>query len=328
MSAESASPTPARAAPRLDAARPIPALVLHADPAEVLPVLDRCEGLAWRAAASEAEAPSALEEHGPAAVLSIKTSRFAGPVHRLALTWPTVRWFHVGGSGRDHLGDWDPARVTVTDSAGVLAPFLAERALAALLYLSTGLDEHVRAQAERRWAPSRFRSLRGRTLLVVGVGHTGGALARAARAVGMRVVGVRASGAPHPDVDEMHRPEALHALLPDADVLSLHVRAEPATRRLIGAEELALLPDRAIVLNPARGAVLDADALLDALGRNVGAAWLDAFDDEPLPPTSPLWAHPRVLVTPHSADQVDDFPRRFAERFAALWREANAAENS
>ena len=123
-----------------------------------------------------------------------------------------------------------------------------------------------------------------------------------------------------PPFDEMHPAGALDELLTRADVLSLHVRASQETRGLIGSERLALLPEGALVLNSARGSLLDENALLRALDGNVAAAWLDVFSAEPLSAASPLWSHARVLVTPHSADQVEDFPRRFAEHFVMLWQ--------
>ncbi|MEM9379410.1 MAG: NAD(P)-dependent oxidoreductase [Planctomycetota bacterium] len=316
------SSLPRSAAPPFATGRPHRALLLHSRPEEVMHVLAACEGLEWAAATRAEEVGPALERHDPEVVFSIKTSRFAGSAHATALSARSVRWFHVGGSGRDHLGSWDADRVTVTDSAGVLAPYLAERAMSGLLALSTGLLDQVRAQAERRWDPTRFRPLAGRTMAVLGVGHTGGEVARLARALGMRVLGIRGSGAARPHVDEMFGPDGLDDVLPRADVLSIHLRLDRSTRRAIDLAALARLPEGAIVLNAARGAILDAEALLVALERNVAGAWLDVFDTEPLPPESPLWSHPRVLVSPHCADQVEDFPRRFAERFAALWRGA------
>ena len=311
-------------APAFSDTRPRRALLLHSRPDEVMGALAACEGLEWAAATTADEVAPALERHDPEVVFSIKTSSFAGTAHATALSGRSVRWFHVGGSGRDHLGTWDESRVTVTDCAGLLAPFLAERAIAGLLALSTGLVEQVRAQAERRWEPTRFRPLAGRTMAVLGVGHTGGEVARSARALGMRVLGVRASGAAHVHVDEMFGPDGLDEVLPLADVLSIHLRLDASTRGAVDLGVLARLPAGALVLNASRGAILDADARLAALERNVAGAWLDVFETEPLPPASPLWAHPRVLVSPHCADQVEDFPARFAERFAALWRDARS----
>lgn len=308
------------------------ALLLHTNPDEVSGVLDSAENIDWEIAASPGEVGPALVCHDPEIVLSIKHSGFPGPAHVPALRWPSVRWFHVGGSGRDHLGSDLPRRVTVTDCAGVLAPFWAERAVAAMTSLMTGMHGLARAQAAGRWAPTRFRPVAGRTLLVVGLGHTGKELAARARALGMRVVGVRASGEAVYGVDEVHGPDALHGLLPQADVLSLNVRLTDETRGLIGAEELALLPAGSIVLNGARGPVLDAEALVEALDRTPGedrpgpldGAWLDVFDEEPLSEISPLWNHPNVLLTPHCADQVEDFPARFAARFLEIWSSARS----
>lgn len=282
-------------------------------------LLAACPGLDWAIAAAPAEVPHQLEQHQPEVVFSIKHSGFPGPAHALAARHPSVRWFHVGGAGREHLGAIRED-LRVTDSAGVLAPFLAERALAALLALSTGLRGLLEYQRESRWRPTRFRSLSGRTLVSVGAGHTGTAFAEVAAPLGVRVVGVRREEtAAHPPFAEMHGARALDELLPRADILSLHVRLNAETRGLVDARRLALLPEGAVVLNASRGPVLDETALLDAMGANVAGAWLDVFAEEPLPASSPLWSHPRVVVTPHCADQVDNFPRRFAERFAELW---------
>ena len=308
---------------------PLPArrvLVLHDQPEAVRAVLaSRWPAAEVAFATGPAEVVPALADHQPEAVLSIKHSGFPGPAHRPALGAPSVAWFHVGGSGIEHLGAWDADRVSVTHSAGVLAPFLAEMALGAMLSLNLGLPRFARQQAHRAWQPRTFRALAGQTLLVVGVGHVGGAVASRAAALGMRVLGVRRSGRPHPAVHAMHRPDALPALLPQADVLSLNVRLTDETRGLIDAAALAALPRGALLLNAARGAVLDEDAALQALvAGHLGGAWLDVFQTEPLPPAHPLWRAPNLLITPHCADQVRDWPARFAHRFCDLAEEVAA----
>lgn len=295
-------------------------LVLHDRPDELAACLaSRCADASVRFAASPEEVGPALVDFDPTTVLSIKHSAFPGSTHRPALRHPGVSWFHVGGSGYEHLGSWDPERVAVTNSAGVLAPFLAETALAALLSLAVGLPRYGGQQRRRQWRPGRFRAVAGRTLLVVGVGAVGGELADRASALGMRVLGVRESGRPHRSVERMVGPDALHAVLPLSDVVSLHVPLTPQTRGLIGARELALLPPQALLLNSARGPVVDGGALLAALQSGVlGGAWLDVTDPEPLPADSPLWEQPDLLITPHCADQVQDWPLRFAQRFCDL----------
>lgn len=262
-------------------------------------------------------------ESQPEVVLSIKHSDFPAELHAAALQAQSVRWFHVGGSGTEHLGSWNSQRVTVTNSVGVLAPFHAERTMAGLLALSSGLLEQRQAQFQKQWLPSRFESLQDKTMLIVGVGRTGGELAKRARSFGMRVLGVRASGEAHPDVQEMFRPEQLPELCPRAQVLSLNLRVTPEVHHLISGQVLDSLPQGSFLLNGSRGAVLDTDALKARLdsGRLKGA-WLDVFESEPLPPESELWSHPRVIVSAHCADQVDDFPLRFARLFAEnlkLW---------
>lgn len=285
--------------------------VLHDRPDELAPLLGPLDPL-W--VTCGAELPAALAQ-APELVFSIKHSGFPGHEHRPAIEHPSVRWFHVGGSGFEHLGRWREG-VAVTNCAGVLAPFHAEMAVAALASLCVGLPGYGVDQRARRWRPRRFRAMAGRTLLVVGVGHTGGALAQRARALGLRVIGVRASGAPHPDVEAMYTPDALPGLWGRADVIALNLRLTPATQGLVDAAALAAMRPGALLLNGARGGVVDQAALVAALtSGQLGGAWLDVTDPEPLPSDSPLWAMDNVILTPHVADQVADFPLRFARRF-------------
>ncbi|MCO4769771.1 MAG: D-2-hydroxyacid dehydrogenase [Deltaproteobacteria bacterium] len=295
-------------------------LALHDTPADFADLLaQRCADAEVRFATRAEEVASSLAGFRPTAVLSIKHSGFPGEVHAPAVHAPGVQWFHVGGSGFEHLGTWDPSVVQVTHSAGVLAPFLAEMTLAAMLSLATGLPLYARDQRERAWRPRRFRSLASQTLLIVGVGATGGELAHRARALGMTVLGIRASAEPHPAVHAMHGPQSLRSLLPQADIVSVHARAGAATRGLVGRDEFEAMKHGALFLNSSRGAIVDERALIDALqSRHLGGAWLDVFAVEPLPSESPLWSLPNVLITPHCADQVTDFPRRFAQRFCDL----------
>ena len=258
-----------------------------------------------------------LERLEPEVVFSIKHSEFPGPAHLPALHHPAVKWFQVGGSGYEHLGEWDRAQVTVTNSAGVLAPFHAERAMAGLLALSTGLLRARRLQKKATWSPDRFSSLQGRTLLVVGLGQTGRVLARRAASFGMKIIGVKRSPEHCPGVDEVHPVEMLDRLWERADVVSLNVPHNVETHHLVNKEVLRKLKPHALFLNGSRGSVVDEQALVEALRRKaIAGAWLDVFEQEPLPSESPLWGMDQVIITPHSADQVTDFPLRFARFFA------------
>ena len=310
---------------------PEPILILHEDApslgGELLPRFPQADFIF---AQDEASLEAALARD-PGCVLSIKSSSFPGPLHRRAFHHPSVRWFQVGGSGFDHLLPLERDDVILTNARGVLAPFLAETALGALLALSTNLMSYRRQQAQRLWQPLAFEPLRGKTLLVVGMGAIGGYLASYAKALGMKVVGIRASGAAHPAADSMHGPGALFDLLPEADVVSLHLRLDAQTRHLFAERAFAAMKPGAILLNTARGPVVDEAALLAALraGRLSGA-YLDVFETEPLPQDSPLWAEERLIITPHAADNIHGWPLLFARVFAgnlARWQRGENLEN-
>lgn len=259
----------------------------------------------------------ALAEHDPEVAFSIKHPGFPSPAHAPIPAHPSVRWIQIGGSGFDHLLPWDAARVTVTNGAGVLAPYLAESVTGAMLALGCGFLSYVEQQRARQWKPVAFTPLRDRTLLVVGFGKIGECVACNAKALGMRVVGIRATPAPHPAVNEMHGPEELHALLPAADFVSLHVRLNDATRGLISRTALAAMKPGAYLVNTSRGPIVDETALIGALrSGHLGGAYLDVFETEPLPAESPLWDMPNVLITPHASDNIHGWSRRFAALFA------------
>ena len=142
--------------------------------------------------------PHLLEEHRPEALYTVRFAGTPGFPRPAILAAPSLRWVSVGGSGTDHLAPWDPARLTVTNAAGVGAPTMAQYAIAAALHFTLGLSGFATAQRPRRWAPTAVASLEGRTILILGLGKTGQAVARLAKAHGMQVIGLRARPAPMP----------------------------------------------------------------------------------------------------------------------------------
>ncbi len=220
-----------------------------------------------------------------------------------------LRWlhvFHAGVNGPRYQGLLERG-VTLTTSSGSHAEPIAQTAMLALLWFARGFGHWQQAQRERRWArvvtPDEPRDLRGQTLVVIGAGAIGGHAGRIAQALGLHVVGVRRSPRRSDDhVDELHPPSALPELLPRADWLLLSCPLTEQTRGMIDETALALLPGHAHVLNVSRGAVIDEPALIRALeqGRLAGA-YLDVFEQEPLPADSPLWDMPGVLITPHNS---------------------------
>ena len=237
----------------------------------------------------------------------------------------TLRWAHTCTAGVGPILDrLRGSRIVLTNSAGIHAEPIADWVLAAITHFARSFDVLVRAQAERRWAQGMFgdRTVRVRELArlrvgIFGLGGIGGAVARRALALGMRVAGVRrrpGAGGP-PGVAWVGGPADLGRLAAESDVLVIAAPRTSGTDGAVGRTVLERLPSGAVVVNVSRGALLDSDALLDLLDRQAlrGAA-LDVFATEPLPPEHPLWAHPHVLVSPH----VSPVTEHFWEREAAL----------
>lgn len=224
----------------------------------------------------------------------------------LGLRAPRLKWVHSIGAGVEHMLplDWVPRGVTLTNNRGVHGERATEYIAAALLMLNNRIPEMVNHQQDARWVPSYNTSIKGKTLLIVGVGSIGGDAARWASGFGMEVIGIRRSGKPRKGVREMHRPEALRALLPRANFVLIATPDTPETHQMLGRAEIALLNRGMGIVNIGRAGVVDYDALRERLQAGEISAVLDVFDPEPLPSTSPLWRTPNLIITPHSS--LDD----------------------
>lgn len=293
-------------------------LVIHKYPDEVRTVLEaRTSGVEVRYVSELDQIDANLKHIQPDAVFSISHSTFHGRHQRSAVDCPSVRWFHVGGSGYEYIIPWDQERVTVTNGLGILAPFLAETTLAGMLMLNGNFLQYAKQQRNHDWKPIFFKPLQGQTLLVVGLGAIGALVAKNAKALGMRVLATRRTPAPNPFVDEVHGDDALDELIPQADFVSLHIRLSDQTRGMINAERLAAMKSGSFLINTSRGPVVDEVALVNALQcGHLGGTYLDVFEQEPLSPDSPLWDMPNVIITPHAADNIHDWVPRFANFFA------------
>jgi D-2-hydroxyacid dehydrogenase (NADP+) len=236
-----------------------------------------------------------------------------------------IRWVHSGaaGVGGALYPEMRASGILLTNSAGIHAEPIADTVLGMVLHFARGLDFAVRAQVERRWGKEPFesadapvREVSELTLGLVGLGGIGRAVARRFTALGAQVLGVRRSAGEGPEgVDLLHGEGALERLLEGSDVVVVTVPETEETRGLLGRREIGLLGRHAVLVNVSRGRVVDEEVLAEALGagRLRGAA-LDVFAREPLPPWSPLWGLPNVLVTPH----VSGTSHRFWERETAL----------
>ena len=234
---------------------------------------------------------------------------------------PRLRWVQATSAGIGGLLDRTgliKSPIVFTTAAGVHGVPLAEFTLLGLLHFAKGMPRLASHQAERRWDLHATRLLRGSRVLLVGLGGVGREVARLLAAAGVHVTGAGLPGKRY-EIDGVRDYVAdtgISDVLGSVSALILACPLTERTRHLIGERELALLPPGAVVVNVARGAVIQESALIGALeAGHLGGACLDVFETEPLPPGSPLWAMPNVIISPHSASTVADENRLLTDLF-------------
>lgn len=270
----------------------------------------------WAAAASRAPDISAGHEvsygddrpafESATADMAVLIAQTAALAELTPFQAPKLKMIFVTSAGLEKLApfDWIPPGVPILNNRGTHSAKAGEYGLMALLMLASRIPALATAQREQRWAPLHGSVMAGRHAVFVGLGALGGTVATHAKALGMRVTGVRASAAPHPACDQVLPMEGLDGILPEAEFLFLAPPLTPATRGLLSRERIALLPKGAGVVNIGRGGLIDQDAIMDALDSgHLSGAVLDVFTPEPVPPGHRLWTTPNLLMTPHvSAD--------------------------
>jgi phosphoglycerate dehydrogenase-like enzyme len=223
---------------------------------------------------------------------------------------PNVRLIQSLSAGVDHLAGRIPAGVTLCDARGVHGAPVAEWILAVILASLRQLPHFVHAQARHEWADQQSAAeLAGKRVLIVGAGDLGEQAARRLLAFDAEPTLVGR----HARTDAgtvVHGTTELPSLLPDAEIVLVVVPLTDETERMVDASFLAAMPDGALLVNAARGRVLDTDALLTELRSGRLHAALDVTEPEPLPPDHPLWEAPNLLLTPHIAGTVSGFPAR------------------
>lgn len=227
---------------------------------------------------------------------------------------PRLRWVHSPSAGVD--ADLTPemlaSPIVLTSSAGNGGISLAEHSILLMLMLSRDVPRWMRAQAERRWDHYRHGELAGRTVGIYGLGNSGLDLALKAKAFHMRVLGVRRRpGEPSPNVDVLCD---LDQLLAESDFVVVTAPRTPSTLGVFGRDAFARMKPTAYFICISRGGIADDEALLEALRTGqIAGAGLDAHGVEPLPPDSPFWSLPNVVVTPHNGATSDGTVRRHQE---------------
>jgi phosphoglycerate dehydrogenase-like enzyme len=239
-----------------------------------------------------------------------------------------LRWVQSAGAGYDtwHFQELMRRGVRLSTAHVNNVP-IAEFVLREVMDRFQRADRWRAAAAEHRWEHHEWREVYGSTWLVVGVGAIGSAVAERARALGCTVIGVRRNPDGSEPVDEMIPPDDVVSALPRVDVVVLTLPATDETRNLVSTDVLAAMRPDAVLVNVARGSIVDESALIRALdaGRPDFAV-LDVVSEEPLPPDHPLWSHPKVVVTPHSSSGGHGRFTRGADLFAENLRRYRAGE--
>jgi phosphoglycerate dehydrogenase-like enzyme len=233
------------------------------------------------------------------------------PLRDLASAAPHLKLIHITGAGIEPLLplDWLPKGVALTNNSGVHVRKTAEFAAMALLMLNARMPQIVTNQSRFKWEQIFTPSIAGKTVVVIGLGDMGGTASREARRLGLRVIGVRRRARPHRYADEVVELRHLRQALRQADFIFVAAPLTPASRHLLGKSMLASAKPGAGLINVGRAGVVDYDAVRALLKSGaLSGAILDVFEEEPLPPSSPLWTTPNLIVMPHcSSDDSDRY---------------------
>lgn len=215
-----------------------------------------------------------------------------------------LKWLQTGSAGVEVYvkpGVLAPGTV-LTNATGAYSLAISEHMLAMTLTILKKLELYRDAQHREQWESlGAVRSIYGSTVLILGMGDTGGAFGRQCKALGAKVVGVRRTNTEKPDyADEVYLTSDLDALLPQADIVAVTLPGTEATRNLLDQRRIGLMKHGAVLLNTGRGYIVDTEALCDALECGaIGGAGLDVVQPEPLPAGHRLWQIPTAVVTPH-----------------------------
>ena len=262
---------------------------------------------------------------------------------------PGLKWLHLMSAGCDRLAG-NPvlsSPVRITTSSGIHATPIAEYVLGVILALYRWLPQAYRGQLEKEWLGQDFfargsRELRGKTVGIVGYGSIGREVARLAKPFGTRILALKRDASSPADTgyapegtgdregtipEKIFSSDQLGEMLPQCDVVVIAVPYVEKTHHLLGRAEFELMKPRSFLVNIARGAVLDEEALIAALKDGpMGGAALDVFETEPLPESSALWDMPNVILTPHISGASRPYRRRAFEILAENLRRYVAGE--
>ena len=255
--------------------------------------------------------------------------------HILRAVWPAankVRWVHSLSAGLDGVlfPELVASPVVVTNARGVFREPLAEFVILGILYFAKHVPRLLAQQRRSEWKQFYVEEIAGRTLGVVGYGEIGRAAAAKAHALGMRIAALRRRpglSAHDPLRPKLYSRDQLRQMMADCDYIVAAAPLTPETRGMIGAAELDAMKPTGVIINVGRGPVIDEAPLITALAeKRIRGAALDVFEQEPLPPDHPLWRLDNVLISPHTADQTEDWLQRATQLFVENFRRFVAGE--
>lgn len=256
------------------------------------------------------------------------------PKEIVAENGKALGWIQLTGVGVNHLApfDWLPRGTELLTASGAQCPTAADTAAMAMLMLNGHIPRIIAQQHKAQWKAAFATPIAGKTVLIVGVGQMGQAVAGVSKALGLRVLGISRSARPRRGVETMAALAGLNDMLPEADFVVLAPALTDKTRGLMTPNAFARMKRTAGIINLGRAALIDEAALIAALRAGwIGGAVLDGYAQEPLPPSSPLWTTPNLIALPHVASGEPSF---FMDRVVEIlctnlrrWRDGQALIN-
>jgi phosphoglycerate dehydrogenase-like enzyme len=272
----------------------------HFQPQHLAVLRERFPEVRFVHLATDGEVP----EEGRNARALLRAAMTKESLSRTLRSVPTIEWFHTSTAGFDWVmvPEIEARNLTVTRSAASYSIPIGEYVIGAMFLLAKRFPALLEAQRERAWTAPEPEEIGGKTVGIVGAGAIGGEVARHAKCLGMRVIGTKRTPAALPNYDRVLPPSDLALILQEADFVVLACPLTPETRHMLGEAEFRRMKPTAYLINVARGALVVESALVEALEQGwIAGACMDAFEQEPLPPDSPLWALDNLVITPHSS---------------------------
>lgn len=225
-----------------------------------------------------------------------------------------LKWLQSWSAGVDYmpLDKMSAKNIALTSANGVHAFPISETIFALMLGLTRKIHTYVKNQQAKTWFHEHLKlEIHQKTLGIIGVGAIGKETAKIAKAFGMKVIGVRHSGKPEENVDEMYTVDQLLSVLPRCDYVAVTLPLTNETRHLFGEAQFKAMKPSAFFINIGRGEIVREQDLISALQNGeLAGAGLDVFATEPLPADSPLWEMENVIVTPHTAGATEHYNQR------------------